>query len=109
MYEKYKEKGLDDYAALSEQGLTGFKATDIYESAKTDVSSSELPTLKKFAETYNKIDSSGNGEITQEEFTKYALAQGWSQDQITTNALIYGNWSTIPVLQNGTIVFKRKK
>ena len=109
VYEKYKEKGLDDYAALSEQGLTGFKATDIYESAKTDVSSSELPTLKKFAETYNKIDSSGNGEITQEEFTKYALAQGWSQDQITTNALIYGNWSTIPVLQNGTIVFKRKK
>ena len=81
----------------------------VYQSAKKDVNKSELPTLEKYAETYKKIDTGKNGEIDQKEFIAYALSQGWSQSQIETQAKIYGDWKTIPVLEKGTIKFKKKK
>lgn len=109
IYKDYGEKGLDEYKALADSGLKNKKPMTIYQSAKKDVSKSELPTLEKYAETYKKIDSGKNGEIDQKEFIAYALSQGWSQSQIETQAKIYGDWKTIPVLEKGTIKFKKKK
>ena len=109
VYKDYGEKGLDEYKALADSGLKNKKPMTIYQSAKKDVSKSELPTLEKYAETYKKIDTGSNGEIDQKEFIAYALSQGWGQSQIETQAKIYGDWKTIPVLEKGTIKFKKKK
>ena len=109
IYKDYGEKGLDEYKALADSGLKNKKPMTIYQSAKKDVSKSELPTLEKYAETYKKIDTGSNGEIDQKEFIAYALSQGWGQSQIETQAKIYGDWKTIPVLENGKITFKKKK
>jgi len=109
VYKDYGEKGLDEYKALADSGLKNKKPMTIYQSAKKDVSKSELPTLEKYAATYKKIDTGSNGEIDQKEFISYALSQGWSQSQIETQAKIYGDWKTIPVLEKGTIKFKKKK
>ena len=109
IYKDYGEKGLDEYKTLADSGLKNKKPMTVYQSAKEDVSKSELPTLEKYAETYKKIDTGKNGEIDQKEFIAYALSQGWSQSQIETQAKIYGDWKTIPVLEKGTIKFKKKK
>lgn len=109
IYKDYDEKGLDEYKVLADSGLKNKTPMTIYQSAKKDVSKSELPTLEKYAETYKKIDTGKNGEIDQKEFIAYALSQGWSQSQIETQAKIYGDWKTIPVLEKGTIKFKKKK
>ena len=109
VYKDYGEKGLDEYKVLADNGLSGKKATDIYQSAKKDVSKSELPSLEKYAETFKQIDTSKDGGVSQDEFIAYALSQKWDQNKIQSQAKIYGDWKTIPVLEKGTIKFKKQK
>ena len=109
VYKDYGEKGLDEYKVLADNGLSGKKATDIYQSAKKDVSKSELPSLEKYAETFKQIDTGKDGGVSQDEFIAYALSQKWDQNKIQSQAKIYGDWKTIPVLEKGTIKFKKKK
>jgi len=111
VYEDYGESGLKDLSAMKSKGL-GATATYVYESAKKEVSSSELPSIETFASTYKKIDNYGNsnGSVNQKEFLAYAKKNNLSESEAQKQAQLYGDWKQIPYLKkDGSWGFHKAK
>lgn len=93
---------------LSSYGLTGISPAKTYEKAQGVIPGL---TTEKFATTYKKIDADGNQGIKQDEIIAYLNSQKiTSESEAKKIWSAYGNttWKSIPTLENGKWVKKKK-
>jgi hypothetical protein len=93
---------------LSSYGLTSISPAKTYEKAQTIIPGL---TTEKFATTYKKIDADGNQGIKQDEVISYLNSQKiTSESEAKKIWSAYGNstWKSIPKLENGKWVKKKK-
>ena len=93
---------------LSSYGLTSISPAKTYEKAQAIIPGL---TTEKFATTYKKIDADGNQGIKQDEVIAYLNSQKISSESEAKKIWsAYGNstWKSIPKLENGKWVKKKK-
>ena len=67
-------------------------------------------TEEEFSKTYDDIDRDNNGSIKQDEFLRYLIREKYTDEaEAQKLAKAYGNWKTIPVLEDKKWKFKKKK
>lgn len=103
-----KVKVEETKADLSSYGLTSISPAKTYEKAQDIIPGL---TMEKFATTYKKIDADGNQGIKQDEVISYLNSQKiTSESEAKKIWSAYGNstWKSIPKLENGKWVKKKK-
>lgn len=89
-------------------GSNGSNVYKLYENAKTIDPNTSAATYRGNYKAIDKLGDS-NGSVSQKEFLQYLQNGDYSEAEAQKLAKMYGSWTKIPKLENGTWKFKKSK